>query len=88
MVKLLEQRRAILGERHSEWHPSQVRRVVVRMVDGDLVPIGTAPNRASALALARRVVAEFEGSPGDWPVVGDRILRPDAIVSIDVVRMS
>ncbi|MBM3677502.1 MAG: hypothetical protein FJW96_06405 [Actinobacteria bacterium] len=75
---------------HDEtWHaPSEIRQVVARMVDGDRVQLGTAPTRESAVALARRVIAELENPSGDWPVVGDRMLRPDAIVSIDVMRPS
>jgi hypothetical protein len=66
--------------------PSEVRQVVARLVDGDVVQIGTAPNRESALVLARTVIAELENPSGDWPLVGERLLRPDAIVSVDVRR--
>jgi hypothetical protein len=84
---LLGQREGSLEHRDEALpQPSEVRQVVARLVDGDLVQIGTAPNRDGALMLARTVIAELESSTGDWPLVGDRLLRPDAIVSVDVMR--
>lgn len=68
------------------WRASDLRQVVARLVDGDTVVIGTAPDRRSALVLARTVIAELESPTGGWPLVGDRLLRPEAIVSIDVLR--
>ena len=74
-------------ERDETWQMAlEVRQVVARMVDGDVVTIGTAPNRESAIELARKVIAELESPSGEWPLVGERLLRPDAIVSIDVLR--
>jgi hypothetical protein len=70
---------------HGGWQPSEVRRVVVRLSDGDVVQVGTAPNLNGALALARTVIAEIDEPGGDWPLVGDRLLCPDAIVSVDVL---
>lgn len=60
-------------------------RVVVRLVDGESVQIGVAPNRDGALSLARRTIAELENRDGEWPLIGDRLLNPEAIVSVDVV---
>jgi hypothetical protein len=74
-------------DRDDQWQKAlEVRQVVARMVDGDMVQLGTAPNRDSALHLARKVIAELESPTGEWPLVGERLLRPDAIVSIDVLR--
>jgi hypothetical protein len=67
------------------WQPSEVRRVVVRLSDGDVVQVGTAQNLNGALALARAVIAEIDEQGGEWPLVGDRLLCPDAIVSVDVL---
>jgi hypothetical protein len=73
-------------DRLSEWQPSELRRVVVHLVDGDCVQVGTAPNRDSALALARSVIAELdEPHIDDWPLVGTRLLRPESILSVDLV---
>ena len=74
-------------DRQAEWSTSELRRVVIRLRDGDVVQVGTAPNRDSAMVLARTVIKEIEAPSGEWPLVGDRLLRPDAIVSVDVLRV-
>jgi hypothetical protein len=71
----------------SEWQPSELRRVVVRLVGGQLLQVGTAPNRESAMTLARNVIREIRQPSGEWPLVNDRHLDPDAVVSIDVLRI-
>jgi len=73
-------------DREAGWSPSELRRVVVRLADGELVQVGTAPNRDSARVLARSVIAEIEAPQGTWPLVGDRLLRPESILWIDVVQ--
>lgn len=83
-VALLEHPLAPLER--ADWQPSELRRVVIRLADGELVQVGTAPNRDSAMTLARSVIAEIEAPTGEWPLVNDRLLRPDAIVSVDVLR--
>jgi len=72
-------------DRAAEWTPSELRRVVVRMSDGEVLQIGTAPNRDSALVLARTLIAEIEEPRGEWPLVGERMLRPESVVSVDVL---
>ena len=69
----------------SGWDTMQVRRVVVRLVDGDVVQAGTAPNLDAARMLARSVVAELARPAGQWPLVGDRLVRPESVVSVDVL---
>ncbi len=68
-----------------DWRPSELRRVVVRLVGDDVVQVGTAPNRDSALILARSVIAEIDDASGDWPLVGNRLLRPESVLSVDLV---
>jgi len=70
----------------ADWQPSELRRVLIRLADGELVQVGTAPNRESAMTLARSVIAEIRQPSGEWPLINDRLLRPDAIVSVDVLR--
>ena len=84
-MALLEHTSNPPGDRMAEWTPSELRRVVVRLSDGEALQVGTAPNRESALVLARTVIAEIEEPRGAWPLVGDRTLRPDSIVSVDVL---
>lgn len=74
-------------DRSPEWVPSELRRVVVRLSDGDVVQAGTAPNLDGALELARSVVSEIEAPASEWPRFGDRMVRPEAIVSVDVLRI-
>jgi hypothetical protein len=71
----------------SEWRTSELRRVVIRLADGDVVQAGTAPNPDSARSLARSVAREIDHPTTDWPRIGDRHLRPEAVVSIDVVSV-
>jgi len=73
-------------DRITDWRPSELRRVVVRLRDGDVVQVGTAPNRESALVLARSVISEIDEPGGEWPRVGDRMVRPEAVVSVDVLE--
>ena len=75
-------------DRMAEWTPSELRRVVVRMSDGEVLQVGTAPNRDSALVLARTMIAEIEEPRGEWPFIGDRMLRPESIVSVDVLTVT
>ncbi len=84
-VALLERPKVAIDR--SEWQPSELRRVVIRLTDGRLVQVGTAPNRESAMTLARSVIAEVREPSGEWPQINDRLLRPEAIVSVDVLRI-
>ena len=72
-------------DRAAEWTPSELRRVVIRLSDGEVVQVGTAPNRDSALVLAKTVISEIEEPRGEWPLVGDRLLRPESVLSVDVL---
>ena len=84
-MALLERMSAPPTDRRAEWAPSELRRIIVRLSDGEVVQIGTAPTLDSALVLARTVIAEIEEPKGEWPLVGERLLRPESIVSVDVL---
>jgi hypothetical protein len=60
--------------------------VVVRLTDGDHVLAGTFPHAEQAHELARKLQNGFGQSDAVWPLVEGRYLRPDAVVSIDVVE--
>jgi hypothetical protein len=66
------------------------RRVVVRLHGGEDVELGRAEGRDPAVQMARDIVQTIEQAEGtgEWPLIGDRFLRPGAIVSIDVQRAS
>lgn len=68
------------------WQPSELRRVILRLTTGEVIQVGTAPNRESAITLARSVIEEVEHPSGEWPMINDRVMRPDAVVSIDVLQ--
>jgi hypothetical protein len=67
---------------------SDLRRVVIRLQGGEEIEAGTAVGRDAAVVIARELVTsiEYAASSGEWPEIGDRFLRPGAIVSIDVQR--
>lgn len=65
------------------------RRVVVRLRDGDTILVGGSPTYEDALVLAQRTILELaDVEEGEWPMLGDRFVNPDAIVSVDVLRWS
>ncbi len=68
------------------WQPSELRRVVMRLAGGEVVQVGTAPNRESAITLARSVIEEVEHPSGEWPLINDRVPNPGSVVSIDVLQ--
>lgn len=65
------------------------RRVVIRLRDGETILVGGAPNYERALVLAQKTIVQLgEVKEGEWPMLGDRFINPDAIVSVDVLRWS
>jgi hypothetical protein len=65
------------------------RRVVVRLRDGETIVIGGSPNYEDALVLAQKTILKLaEVAEGEWPMLGDRFINPDAIVSVDVLSWS
>lgn len=63
------------------------RRVVIRLRDGETILVGGAPDYERALVLAQKTIRELtDVQDGEWPMLGDRFVNPDAIVSVDVLR--
>jgi hypothetical protein len=60
--------------------------VVVRLADGDRVLAGTFTDAEQAHELAKELQSSFGRSDGVWPFVESRYLRPEAVVSIDLVE--
>jgi hypothetical protein len=72
---------------YSRKAPLDQRRVVVRLLDGENILIGDAPSYEAALVLAQRTILKVEDVRSDeWPMIGDRFINPDAIVSVDVLK--
>jgi hypothetical protein len=68
--------------------PGSVIVVVLRLRDGETLEIGTFPTSAEAGAHAKEIVAEIAAAEGNamWPFFAQRYLRPDSIVSVDLVE--
>jgi len=60
--------------------------VMVRLQGGERLVAGSAADRDAAAASAHTLAARF-AEDGDWPLVGDRYVRPQGVVSIDVERV-
>jgi hypothetical protein len=62
-------------------------RVVVRLLGGDELEVGTHVDKAAATARAKELVAQLAAAEaaGEWPEIEGRHLRPASIVSVDVL---
>ena len=60
--------------------------VVLRLADGERVEVGAFPGEAEAVEGARAVVARV-ATEGTWPFFADRFIRPEGIVSVDLVEL-
>ena len=63
-------------------------RVVVRLSDGDGVEVGEFRDFGTAMQGAQEVIDQFSHSNGSWPFYAGRFIRPDLIISVDVVDAS
>jgi hypothetical protein len=68
--------------------PADSRRIVIRLLGGEELDVGVAQGREAAMELARRTASTVDDAVLErtWPEIGDRLLRPGAIVSVDIVR--
>lgn len=65
------------------------RRVVVRLLDGETILVGGVPSYEDGLVLAQKTILKLgDVGDGDWPMLGDRFVNPNTIVSVDVLRWS
>jgi hypothetical protein len=62
------------------------RRVVVHVRDSDPIVMDDVATRQEAVALAERVMEAIDRATakGLWAEIDDRLVRPEAIVSVDV----
>jgi len=62
-------------------------RVVVRLKEGDGVEVGSFRDFGTAMEGAQEVIEQFSSATeGQWPFYAGRFIRPDLIVSVDVVE--
>ena len=79
----------IVGAEEREKRATDQRRVVVRLRDGETILVGGSPSYEDALVLAQKTILKLaDVAEGEWPMLGDRFINPDAIVSVDVLRWS
>jgi hypothetical protein len=60
--------------------------VVLRLADGERLEVGAFPGEVEAVEGARGVVAQI-ASEQTWPFFAGRFIRPEAIVSVDLVEL-
>jgi len=62
-------------------------RLVVRMLGGEELELGTFDDRSAAIDAAKQLVRSFGTAEesGDWPELDGRFLRPGSVASIDVL---
>ncbi|HXV02094.1 MAG TPA: hypothetical protein VFP24_00850 [Gaiellaceae bacterium] len=61
--------------------------VELRLVNGERIEVGVHSSNEEALDAARAVVAHAS-IEGSWPYVDGRFLRPEAILSVDLVELA
>ena len=79
---------AVPAETETEELPvAEVRRLVVRLLGGEEVELGSFDDRGDAMEAAQELVARFSSAEaaGEWPEVEGRFLRPGSVASIDVL---
>ena len=66
---------------------AEVRRLVVRLLGGDEIELGSFDDRDDAMEAAQQLMGRFSSAEaaGEWPEVDGRFLRPGAVASIDVL---
>jgi hypothetical protein len=69
---------------------SDLHIVLLRLREGDMLEVGTFQTAADAAARAQEVVRQIAAAEGEatWPFFAERYLRPDTIVSVDLVEES
>jgi hypothetical protein len=70
--------------------PASLHIVLLRLRDGEVFEVGTFESAAEASTRAQDVVRQISTAEGDgnWPFFANRYLRPDTIVSIDLLEES
>ena len=77
---------SILAERTAA-ATAETRRVVVRLLGGEELELGSYDDRDEAVTAARELMSRFSAAEasGEWPDVDGRFMRPGAVASIDVL---
>jgi hypothetical protein len=59
--------------------------VSLRLSDGERVPVGSFNDPQKAREYARDVVRHLSDETDGWPFFSGRFMRPDTILSVDIV---
>ena len=59
-------------------------RVSIRFLGNECVEIASHTDADEAKSVAQALVAQLSQGGGDWPFVGGRFVRPEAVLSVDV----
>jgi hypothetical protein len=64
--------------------------VLLRLQEGEMIEVGTFQTAEDAAARAQEVVRQIASAEVEttWPFFAGRYLRPDAIVSVDLLEES
>jgi hypothetical protein len=60
-------------------------RVLARLSNGERIEVGAHDDESAAKAEATALMRFLREAGGDWPFLNGRFVRPDAIVSVDIV---
>lgn len=58
--------------------------VRIRLAEGVTLDAGSFPGREAAVEAARGIANKLAAEGGEWPLVGDTFVRPDAVLAIEV----
>lgn len=72
---------------HESQQGTKTVRVMIRLTDGDQIDAGGYSTNEQAIERARALIGSIESqSGGEWPFLSGRFLRPETIVSIDLIE--
>ena len=77
----------LTGPAHAEAPGAAVTvRVLARLSNGERIEVGTHADETAAKAEATALMRYLREAGTDWPFLNGRFVRPEAIVSIDIVN--
>ena len=56
----------------------------IRLSEGVTLEAGSYPTREQAIEVARGISGQLAAEGGEWPLVGDTLVRPDAVLAIEI----
>lgn len=56
----------------------------IRLAEGVTLEAGSYPSRERAIEVARGIAGQLAAEGGEWPLVGDTLVRPDAVLAIEI----